>query len=448
MTAVPQTVRKHTLASQMLWPEDATHTIESVDLEPDVPAAIEPLVPRLRELAALGDALRSLQAIDGSMLLPDTARALAADSGQILRELADAEPVGVESAEIMRLRADALAQGTASEDAARREAALAEPQPLTVFCGPMMSWRAKSQAPLHTVVTATSHAAGDRLIADLDASLEEAMSAVREQLGLPELGAHALLPMHITDLIASGGEASSFPKHFAYFLPVDEAILDGDPALRKTILFRNVYDLRYERMSSRLAETLLEGPQLREEVPAIAPLLGWLRAHDIAHGLTLPGDEHEHVAGVGPEPAMSLHEVIANVYGLMLAVTPPWLELQGAEASDVAAVYLAEMLQYMRRGPARWGDAGAAYMELNFLERNGFVDIDELGRVRWETSALLEGTAAHARVLADAIIAGDETRVVASFLDEYAWGEDTGAARTADSLMRRLASVPTALAYR
>jgi hypothetical protein len=448
MTAVPQTVTKHTLASQMLWPEDATHTIESIDLEPEVPEAVEPLVPRLRELAALGDALRSLQAVDGTMLAPGTSRALAAESAALLRELADAEPVTAEEAAIMRLRADAIAEGTPSEEAARREAALAAPQPLTVFCGPMYTWRAKSSAGLHTVVAATRHAAGDRLVADLDGLVEEGLAAVRMQVGLPDLEVHDLLPMQITDLIAAGGEASAFPKHFAYFLPVDEGLIDGDPAERKTVLFRNVYDQRYERMSSQLAEVLLDGPQLRPDVPPIAPLLGWLRAHDVAHGLTLPGDEHEHAVSVGPEPAMSLHEVTANVYGLLLAITPPWLERQGANESDVAAVYLAEMLQYMRRGPGRWGDAGAAYMELNFLERNGFVDIDELGRVGWETGRLIEGTTAHARVLAQAIIAAHDTGLAASFLDEYAWGEETAAARTADSLMRRLASVPTALAYR
>ncbi|MGB2711506.1 MAG: hypothetical protein WBC33_08300, partial [Conexibacter sp.] len=74
MDAVTPTVTKHTLASQMLWPEDATHTIESVELDPSVPAAVEPLVPRLRELAALGDAIRSLQSVDGTLLLPATAR--------------------------------------------------------------------------------------------------------------------------------------------------------------------------------------------------------------------------------------------------------------------------------------------------------------------------------------------------------------------------------------
>ena len=448
MAAVPQAVTKHTLASQMLWPEDATHTIESVELEPAVPGSVEPLVPRLRELAALGDALRSLQSVDGTLLRAETGRALAADSAQLLRELADADPVSPEEAAIMRLRADALLDGVPSEEAARREAALAEPQPLTVFCGPLCTWRAKTGAGLHTVVATTSHAAGDRLVADLDASQEDALAAVRAQVNLPDLGVHALLPMQITDLIAAGGEASAFPKHFAYFLPVDEGLLDGDPAERKTILFRNVYDLRYERMSSRLAEALLDGPELRADVPPIAPLLGWLRAHDVAHGLTLPGDEHEHASGVGQEPLMALHEVTANVYGLLLAITPPWLERQRASTSDVAAIYLAEMLQYMRRGPARWGDAGAAYMELNFLERNGFVDVDELGRIGWDTDRLIEGTAAHARVLAQAIIAADETRLAESFLDEYAWGEDTGAARTADSLMRRLAAVPTALAYR
>ncbi|MGB2712239.1 MAG: hypothetical protein WBC33_12070, partial [Conexibacter sp.] len=373
---------------------------------------------------------------------------LASDSARILQELAEDDAVSPEEAAIMRLRAEALAEGTASEAAARREAALADPQPLTVFCGPLCTWRAKTRAGLHTVVATTSHIAGDQLIAGLDATLGDALETVRAQLALPELAVHALLPMQITDLIAAGGEASAFPKHFAYFLPIDEGIADGEPDERKTILFRNVYDLRYERMSSRLADVLLDGPELRSDVPPIAPLLGWLRAHDVAHGLTLPGDEHEHAAGVGSEPSMALHEVTANVYGLLLAVTPPWLERQRVSESDVAAIYLAEMLQYMRRGPMHWGDAAAAYMELNFLERNGFVDIDELGRISWETERLIEGTAAHARVLAQAIIAADETRLAASFLDEYAWGEETAAARTADSLMRRLASVPTALAYR
>jgi hypothetical protein len=448
MDAVTPAVTKHTLASQLLWPEDAVHTIESVELEPSVPEAVEPLVPRLRELAALGDALRSLQAVDGSLLLPETARALAADSARLVQELADADAVSEAEAGIMRLRAEALLEGAPSEEAARREAALAEPQALSVFCGPLCTWRAKTPAGLHTVVATTSHAAGDQLIAQLDATLEEALDALRERIALPDLGVHALLPMQITDLVAAGGEASAFPKHFAYFLPVDEGIADGDPGERKTILFRNVYDLRYERMSSRLAEVLLDGPELRSDVPPIAPLLGWLRAHDVAHGLELPGDEHEHAAGVGPDPVMALHEVTANVYGLLLAITPAWLERQRVNESDVAAIYMAEMLQYMRRGPMHWGDAAAAYMELNFLERNGFVDIDELGRISWETDRLIEGTAAHARVLAQAVIAPGETRLAASFLDEYAWGEDTAAARTADSLMRRLASVPTALAYR
>jgi hypothetical protein len=448
MNAVTPAVTKHTLASQMLWPEDAVHTIESVDLRPAVPPSVEPLVPRLTELAALGDALRSLQAVDGTMLAAETGAALAADSARLLHELADAAPVTPEGAAIMRLRADALPSGAPSEEAARREAALAAPQPLTIFCGPLCTWRAKTTAGLHTVVAATSHAAGDRLIADLDAAIEPALDAVRTQLNLPDMGVHPVLPMQITDLVAAGGEASAFPKHFAYFLPVDEGVGGGNPAERKTILFRNVYDLRYAHMSARLAEALLVGPEVRPETDPMAPLLGWLRAHDVAHGLTLPGDEHDHSSAVGGEPSMALHEVIANVYGLMFAVTPAWLELQRATADDVAAIYLAEMLQYMRRGPARWGDAGAAYMELNFLQRNGFVDIDEDGRVSWETGKLLEGTAAHARVLAQSIMAPGETRIAASFLDEYAWGEDTGAARTAKSLASRLYSVPTALAYR
>src|ERR1700704_691593 len=115
MNAVTPAVRKHPLASQMLWREDPVHTIESVDLRPAVPPSVEPLVPRLTELAALGDALRSLQAVDGAMLAAETGAALAADSARLLHDLADAAPVTPEEAAIMRLRADALPSGTPSE---------------------------------------------------------------------------------------------------------------------------------------------------------------------------------------------------------------------------------------------------------------------------------------------------------------------------------------------
>ena len=101
--------------------------------------------------------------------------------------------------------------------------------------------------------------------------------------------------MQVCDLIACGGEANTFPKHFAYFLPEDEDVNDPD-AEKKTILFRNAYALRHEKISRRLGEAMLVGPRPSEDVDPAEVLVMWLRGHDIAHAVTLPGDGR-----VGPE---------------------------------------------------------------------------------------------------------------------------------------------------
>ena len=113
--------------SPVLWPAGDTHTVEYAELSPNVPEELAPLVPKLRRLAQLGDAMGSLQAADGSTADEDAAREIAAASARLLNEIADADEVTPETAETMRLRADALTNGTSREAVARREAALARP---------------------------------------------------------------------------------------------------------------------------------------------------------------------------------------------------------------------------------------------------------------------------------------------------------------------------------
>jgi hypothetical protein len=435
------------VGAPILWPEGDTHTVEYAPLDPTVPEDLRTLVPAALRLAKLGDALRSLQATDGSPISADASQQLASSSARILHDLADAAPLPPETKNIIRLRADALTNGTEPGAVARREAELSAPQPLTVLCGPLCTWRQKSRVPLHGVVVATRHEAGDALMAEIDARAEQALATVEARLGLSGLGVAGVYPIQVVDLIACGGEANTFPKHFAYFLPEDEGITDRDTPNKKTILFRNGYQLRFTQISDRLAAALLDGPRVGEGVEVAPLLLSWLRGHDIAHGVTIPGMGKVGSPAVEHERWMALQEAISDVFGLLMALTPEWLELVDGSADDLAAIFMGELLHYLRRGPWLWGDAGAAHIELSFLEQGGYVTIDDEPRVHWSTEALIEGMDALAKELVAEVVTAPDAATVQRFLDRHPWDDDSGAARIVRALRTQVAAVPTALAY-
>jgi hypothetical protein len=432
----------------ILWPESDTHTVAYAPLEPAVPDDLRPLVPAALQLAKLGDALRSLQATDGSPIAAEASQTLADSSAELLTGIAEASTLPPQTRDIIRLRADALANGTAPEAVALREAEQAGPQPLTVLCGPLCTWRQKSRVPLHGVVVATRHEPSDDLMAAIDARATQALATVERRLGLSGLGVAGVYPIQVVDLIACGGEANTFPKHFAYFLPEDEGITDRDTPNKKTILFRNGYRLRFTQISGQLADALLDGPRVGEGIDVAPLLLSWLRGHDVAHGVTMPGMGQTGSPEVEHERWMALQEAISDVFGLLMALTPEWLELLPAGgADDLAAIFMGELLHYLRRGPWLWGDAGAAFVELSFLEQGGYVEIDDDGVVHWSTERLIEGMDALARELVAEVVTAPDAATVYRFLERHDFERDSGARRVVDALRTRMASVPTALAY-
>jgi hypothetical protein len=447
MTATAEPIRTKPTAAPILWPQRDTHTVEYASLDPSVPDELAPLVPTALQLAKVGDALRSLQLADGTHVAPEASRQLAACAAELMHELAASSAITPEAADLIRLRADALVNGTAPEQPARQEAELTAPQPLSVLCGPLCTWRQKSKIPLHGVVVATRHERSDRLLADVDACAEQALQAVEAKLGVSGLEVAGVFPIQVVDLIACGGEPNTFPKHFAYFLPEDEGIRDRD-APSKTILFHNGYRLRFTQISARLGDALLDGPRLAPGTDPAPVLITWLRGHDIAHGVTMPGAGRVGSPDVGHEPWMALQEAISDVYGYLLAVTPEWLELMGASAGDVGAIFLGELLHYLRRGPWLWGDAGAAFTELSFLEQGGYVEINDDGVIHWDSERLTAGMEALAKELSARVVTAPDAATVQALLGEYCdWERESGAKRVVEALRTRLGSVPTALAY-
>ena len=435
-----------TVPAPLIWPERDVHALTAVDLDPTVPANVEPLLPQLRQLAALGDSLRALQGLDGSFTNDDHAQLLADASARLMNEIADTDAVSDEQAEIIRRRATALTELTRDETIAHDEAALVTPQNLTVMAGPICTFRNKTRTPLHSVVIATAHAKGDELIAGLDASAEAVLQEVNGHAGTNDVTSDSPFAMLITDLITMGGESNAFPKHFCYFLPEDEGAGFGEKS-NKTILFRNVYGLRYEKISVPLGDALLNGHKPSPDVDPRDILITWMRGHDIAHAVTTPRAGKVGPKEVGHEPWYSLQEAIADAFGTAMALTPTWLNLAGCDADDMIAVYLAEALHYCRRGPWNWSDAGAAHVELAFLAKNGYLDVAEDGTISWETERVTAGIHALCAKLESDVVSAPDAQTVQNLLDEYGWREDSPIAAAVLKIRDELGGIPTSIAY-
>lgn len=430
----------------LFWPEEEQHGVRYVPLHAELSEELKPLAPRLRELAAVGDALRSLQTREGTPLSTEAVDALAERTGKMLGEIA--ATMEGEEGEIVRMRAAAFLEGGSHSEAALREGGLYELPELTVLCGPQCTWRLKTPSPLHTVVAAVANRPYDELLRSLDEHLQQAADELRSELGLAQLRLDESYPMRVTDMVACGGEANAYPKHFAYFLPEDEGV-KGDPGQRKkTIVFRNAYRDRFTVISEPLGEAVFSGPARNPRAPVEPALLGWFRGHDIGHTATLPSTDYGWRLDLGHESFMMMQEAVSDVYGLLLTLTPTWLSLIGLEPTDVADVFLAELLHYLRRGPWLYGDAGAAYMELGYLLANDFMDLLPDGRVSWEMERLHEGMRSLAREMAAAVLEPGDALPCKRFVANYAWPTQTPAVQVLSQLQGPLRGVPSALAYR
>jgi hypothetical protein len=428
------------------WPLDDQHGIGHVPLDGQPPSNPAEVLPLLLSLAAQSDALRSLQTSNGDSVSDSAASVLRGEMAEGLRELADL--VDEESAALIRLRARSLAGGADHRETtleiARKEASPA----LEIVCGPLCTWRMKTREPLHSFLAAARDERRQKLLDSLDASLEGAMEELRRDLDASGMKVSFALPMNVTNLLASAGEAAGHPKHFAYFMPEDEGV-DGLPLEeQRTLYMRNVHLARYSVITIPLAETLLDGPMRAADVPVESTLMPWIRGHDHGHNVVVTETSYdEWMEKLGIEPFMMLQEAIADVYGFLMTISDSWLAVSGVSRLDMCATHMAEMLHYLRRGPQYFGDPGAAYVELSFLAENGFVEIDGAGRVSWNEEDFCRGMTALASALTESTVGASDERGSEAFIARYGWPTETAAKRTLDAMRKELTNVPTSIAF-
>jgi hypothetical protein len=428
------------------WPVDDQHGVGHVLLDGDPPSNPEEVTPLLVKLAAQSEAMRGLQTLEGELLSESAAAALRGEMSEGLLELA--ELVDEESAELIRMRAKALSGAADHRETVIAIARKGVQPPLEIVCGPLCTWRMKTRAGLHSFLAAARDDRSQKLLDSLDDSLEAALDALRESLEVPGLKVPFKLPMNVTDLLLSAGEAAGHPKHFAYFLPEDEGV-DGLPLEeQRTLYMRNVHVARYRVITIPLAEALLDGPVGPTETPVDETLMPWIRGHDHGHNVIVPETCYDDwLNTLGVEPFMMLQEAIADVYGFLMTISEPWLELTGVSRLDMCATHIAELLHYLRRGPEFYGDPGAAFVELSFLAENGFVEIDDAGRIRWDVEGFCRGMTALASALTEATVGAPDERGSEAFIGRYGWPTETAAMRTWNRMREELAGVPTSIAF-
>ncbi len=428
------------------WPLDDQHGVGHVRLEGEPPTNAAQVTPLLLKLAAQSEAMRSLQSAEGEDLSDGAASALRGEMAEGLRELADL--VDDESAEVIRHRAKGLAGGIDHREMTLEIARGGSPPALEVVCGPLCTWRMKTRIGLHSFLAAARDEPQQDLLDQLDDSLDDALAAVEAEIGAEGMGVPFKLPMNVTNLLLSAGEAAGHPKHFAYFMPEDEGVDGLALEEQRTLYMRNVHLARYSVITIPLAEALLDGPMAAADAPVETTLMPWIRGHDHGHNVIVPSTTYDSwMETLGIEPFMALQEAIADVYGFLMCISEPWLKISGYSRLDMCATHMAELLHYLRRGPQYFGDPGAAYVELSFLAENGFVEIDGAGRISWNEEDFCRGMVALAAALTESTVGAPDERGSEAFLERYGWPTETAAKRTLDAMREELANVPTSIAF-
>jgi hypothetical protein len=438
--------RKQPQLLQPFWPLEDQHGVSHVRLDGEPPSSPGQVMPLLLRLSAQSDAMRSLQMSDGSLVSEQAASVLQGEMAEGMRELA--ELVDGESAEVIRMRAKVLAGSGDHRETTLAIAARGTLPGLEVVCGPMCTWRMKTRKPLHSFLAAARDQHHQAWLDRFDAALDDAIAEVGGQLEADRMRVSFPLPMNVTDLLASAGEAAGHPKHFAYFMPEDEGIDGLPPTEQRTLYLRNVHLIRYAEITLPLGEAVLEGPIRAADVPVSSTLMPWIRGHDHGHNVVVATTDFDPwMDRLGKEPFYMLGEAYADVYGFLMTISDAWLAISGVSRLDMCGTHIAEMLHYMRRGPQYFGDPGAAYLELGFLAENGFVEIDPTGRVHWSEEGFCRGMTALASALTETTVGASDERGSERLIARYGWPSETAAKRTLDMMSRELANVPTSIAF-
>lgn len=316
------------------------------DGDPDIPTDLLRAFDLVEALSALGEPLGADGSSAGAAIRRELIGALERAAGSTSDALL---------AEHLAMRSDAVRSGS-FDDAATFGAT--NTLPLELLLSPTPSWANPSLATGVSATLGRRHHDDDlRDIGVVDAAVQTDAVSCLTRHGVFGVEASFQPPIYsICDLVRVAGEAAVPPYHFANFLPEDE----GQPGkTAKTVVYRNLYLLRFHRVTWPLISSLDGDVEPIPESDASTTLLHWLRAHDVGHSYF---DSLCLEAGLSAHVLHATREVLADciAHSVVLRASQP----------QAAAVIVGECLRYARRDPEQFADALAARAQLSWLTRH------------------------------------------------------------------------------
>ncbi|WP_244212766.1 hypothetical protein [Rahnella woolbedingensis] len=220
----------------------------------------------------------------------------------------------------------------------------------------------------------------------------------------------------IINLFGIAGEANTYPKHFAYFFPEDEG-LKYSP-VKRTVVFANTYQQLFELFSRTeaakmgWAEEWLPDSQVCQRY-----LIAWFRGHDLGHSLVRNENVFPKLSKIDRWGSMMVQEALADQFGLLMCLTPQVADGLQLDRTVLARIYFLEMLRYLRRGPSSYPDAGAAWIQFNYLREHGCIEL-KAGSIDFHPELFFTQMAGLTRLMSEELLGGDTERAQA-FMQQH-----------------------------
>jgi len=309
----------------------------------------------------------------------------------------------------LSLRANAVQEGYTDE--ILQELADLEEE-YTVVVGQISTWYGKEVKGLPTAFACRCDEVGQAWVTGALENKEEAAAYLRRlhtdlRLGdLPSFGAAKLFFM--------AGEGNLHPKHIAYFLPEDEGVKRSP--FKKTYYFGNTHRALLESISAPLSARFVRLDaefDASDACFAAIPTLGVL-SHELGHFVHRPATSFKELNAADRWASVVLQEIAADVFGILI-LADVWAQRLGIAPADVVAYYLAECLRYLDRGLGHFPDSDGMFLQLSYFVQLGVLTLErENGPcLVGDFQTVLAGLRSLARVLADALLAGEVEPAIA-----------------------------------
>lgn len=390
------------------WPSATAYQVSMMDL--DVPENINPkAVQTIHYCLRLTEAINQLEAACESRLL-DTLREEMAIQCFRLAPLFD-DP---DTRRGLFLRAEILADDSCGKTVLPQIAGLDEQQ-LVLGIGKTSTWVGKSKQSYYSSWFGEPAPMLQEISDVMDSLFPESLLFLQKEIAA-DLLALPGCAYKIINLFGIAGEANSYPKHFAYFFPEDEG-LKYSP-VRRTVVFANTYLQLFEMFSRTEASRLgWAEDELPESRVCQRYLIAWFRGHDLGHSLVRNENVFPKLSKIDRWGSMMVQEALADQFGLLICLTPQVADGLQLDRNVLARIYFLEILRYLRRGPSSYPDAGAAWIQFNYLREHGCIELSA-ETIVFHPELFFTQMASLTRLMCEELLGGDAERAKA-FMQQH-----------------------------